>query len=358
VDTWRDIRALRADPPGLAADDATRRKQFGASLQQAEEFAAAAAGTDYATKPLQLYYALSQGSRAACAAHLEDHWQRVGHGLSLPNAEMESVLDRTVKPSSDKHNLHKGAMAVMGEEPLKGPVTIGNLMASLVEFRDIDIAGFDAPRPILLRNPLQRHHVLTAEGRDPSPFLIAAVEGLPDFSSTEELLKAAEPYPALHGAIPTPWPDGSQRMGGIKVGEKGRQERNGVAYLLTEMRPDGLPIFRFPFEGDTAPAYRAAFEELGPGLPDDPLIRIAQPAVGEEQQVLGAFAAWWALLLGLSSLVRYDAAQWSDALAIDHEPIAPALERVIDLAQEVLPLYLLDALTAAPNDQRRTPTGR
>ena len=352
---WRDIRALRPEPPGLAGEDPDRRREFGASLQQAEELAVAAAAAGYATKPLQLYYALSQGFRAACAAHLEDDWRRPWHGLSLPGAETQSVLDRTVKPSLREDDLHTGAMAVMREEPLRGPVTIGELLATLIEFRDFDIAGIDLPRPVLLRSPLQRHHALATEGRDPSPFLMAAVDGLPDCSSVDELRRAAEPYPALKDAIPTPWPDGSQRMGGIKIGELGRTERNGVAYLRTEARPGGIPIFRFPFEGDTAAAYRAAFEELGSSHPTDRLIRLAQPAVGEERQVLGPLAAWWALLLGLSSLVRYHASQWGDALAIDHEPIVPALERVIDLAEEVLPLYLLDALTAAPDGLRRTP---
>ncbi len=145
-------------------------------------------------------------------------------------------------------------------------------------------------------------------------------------------------------------------MGGIKVvGDHSREERNGVAYLLSETDPGGFPIFRFPFGGDTAPAYRTAFERLGPSHPRDPLIRIAQPLVGEERQLLGPCAAWWVLLLGLSSLVRYHAAQWSEALAIDREPVAPALERVIDLAEEVVPLYLLDALTGASGDLRHTP---
>jgi hypothetical protein len=275
--------------------------------------------------------------------------------LSLPDDDMASILDRVVKRRPRKGDLYAGAMSVMGEEPLQESVTIGELMATLIEFRNFDIAGIDPPRPVLLRNPLQRHHVLAEEGPDPSPFLMAAVDGLPECSSAEELRRAAEPYPALKEAAPTPWPNDSQRMGGIKVGEHDREERNGVAFLLSEARPGGCPIFRFPFEGDNAPAYRAALEKLGPSHPNDPLIRIAQPAIGKMQQVLGPFAAWWTLLFGLSSLVRYHAVQWGEALAIDHEPVAPALERVIDLAEEVLPLYLLDALTAASGEFRRTP---
>jgi hypothetical protein len=42
-DAWRKIRALRASPPALAADDAERRAVFGAALQQSEELFVAAA---------------------------------------------------------------------------------------------------------------------------------------------------------------------------------------------------------------------------------------------------------------------------------------------------------------------------
>ena len=41
---------------------------FRASLEQCEQFLAAAEGAGYATRPVHLFYALSQGSRALVAA--------------------------------------------------------------------------------------------------------------------------------------------------------------------------------------------------------------------------------------------------------------------------------------------------
>jgi hypothetical protein len=61
----RSLRALRHDPPGYAKQGA-RRATFQSALEQCEQFLGAASDTGYATRPVQLFYALSQagpGSR-------------------------------------------------------------------------------------------------------------------------------------------------------------------------------------------------------------------------------------------------------------------------------------------------------
>jgi hypothetical protein len=63
----RDLRALRYDPPGYAKQGA-RRTTFQSALEQCEQFHAAAHGAGYATRPVQLFYALSQAGRAIVAA--------------------------------------------------------------------------------------------------------------------------------------------------------------------------------------------------------------------------------------------------------------------------------------------------
>jgi hypothetical protein len=54
---------------------------------------------------------------------------------------------------------------------------------------------------------------------------------------------------------------------------------------------------------------------------------------------------WWAVLLGLSSLARYEPARWQKALDIDQSTAAAALEEVLDVAQERVPSLLYEALT-------------
>lgn len=64
---WRYLRAMRANPPGAAGGNQARRATFAASLEQSEQLFDAAAGAGVMTKPLQLFYGLSQAGRAIAA---------------------------------------------------------------------------------------------------------------------------------------------------------------------------------------------------------------------------------------------------------------------------------------------------
>src|SRR6185503_21136265 len=97
--TWQDVRATRASPPGRAGSGGQRQKTYAAALEQAHELALAAESADYPTKPIMLFYALSQASRAICAAKLGQDWARVGHGLSVPERG-GALLDVVVKAGS------------------------------------------------------------------------------------------------------------------------------------------------------------------------------------------------------------------------------------------------------------------
>ena len=58
------LRGLRAKPPGAAATNPERHETLTASLEQAEQLFSAAESAGVMTKPLQLYYGLSQAGRA------------------------------------------------------------------------------------------------------------------------------------------------------------------------------------------------------------------------------------------------------------------------------------------------------
>lgn len=63
------IRASRSGPPGLAASDGARRRTYGAALQQFDELLEAATTAGHASRPLPLFYALSQAGRAIASAY-------------------------------------------------------------------------------------------------------------------------------------------------------------------------------------------------------------------------------------------------------------------------------------------------
>ena len=59
---------------------------FQPSLNQCEQFLDAASSTGYATRPVQLFYALSQTGRAIVAASPRvgnQNWHVSGHGLTV-----------------------------------------------------------------------------------------------------------------------------------------------------------------------------------------------------------------------------------------------------------------------------------
>jgi hypothetical protein len=94
---WRYLRGMRADPPPAAASHQDRRATFTAALEQAEQLFDAADRADVMTKPLQLFYGLSQGTRAiaATAPNVPDRqqgkpaepWKLSGHGIAIPGIE-------------------------------------------------------------------------------------------------------------------------------------------------------------------------------------------------------------------------------------------------------------------------------
>ena len=53
---------------------------------------------------------------------------------------------------------------------------------------------------------------------------------------------------------------------------------------------------------------------------------------------------WWGLLLGLSNFARYEPAAWTAAIDPSTSPLAVALERVMDIAQEQIPKRVLTAV--------------
>ena len=125
-DSWRRIRRLRATPPFVAARDVDPRRTrvFQAALTQAEELWEAASAVGAASRPLPLFYCLSQAGRAICAAwKTESPWEPTGHGLSS-------------RRQPDDVDVASFAVRVTGEpEPMFGSVTDATGKQHLLETR-------------------------------------------------------------------------------------------------------------------------------------------------------------------------------------------------------------------------------
>lgn len=135
---WQEIRALRATPTGEAAADKRRRRTFVASLQQAEELAAAANSVSYAARPILLFYCLSQAGRAIAAARKQHNGDLRGHGLRVSVGNKRDVLTTRIAPE-EGDNSFSGVASAVGSPGLEGAVCLGDVWAANPDLRDIPI---------------------------------------------------------------------------------------------------------------------------------------------------------------------------------------------------------------------------
>jgi hypothetical protein len=70
-----------------------------------------------------------------------------------------------------------------------------------------------------------------------------------------------------------------------------------------------------------------------------------RPAIEPGDLPPSVLMTWWALLLGLSSLARYEPAKWTAALDRDSSTLAVPIENALEMAQEIMPRLVLHAIT-------------
>ncbi len=339
--TWQEIRAVRARPTGLAADDLERRAVFTASLQQAQELAVAAASTaSYATKPLPLFYALSQGMRAASAAWVEEAWRIHGHGATV--VTQRPLMQTVIKPRPTVTEHHRDCLSTLqmldGHDPMAKPFTLEALWAATPETPQIELAG-RAPASLRLHvSPYPRGiEEATSRGR-----ILLGVEGLSADTPDDELARALEPYPSLAGAESArPYIDDAlgqflTNQAQVKFDRHGR-----ILVLSYDEWIDSAPVLTWPLDSPTGEAMQALYEDLAPvGVESSSNTRMVFPAIGGVDHP-SPYGLWWTLLLSLSSLVRYEPDLWSEAIDVDTSPVAVPLEQLCDYCEWFVPALLL-----------------
>jgi len=313
--TWRDIRALRADPPGFASQNKGRRKVFSAALQQAEELHGAAAQSGFSSRPLTLFYALGQGGRAIAAVKASrSPWQFSGHGLET-KFDSEEVLKARVAPKG------YGAFQVVSEATLspapRAALSLGELLATLP-----DVSQYVAldPYPRSLQLELEYESTLGEHAVLVPPYGSLAIycgpeASLPGDQHLEAMAKLLEPCGRTRGWAIVP----------------------SVRYSA------GRPCIALTWQLENAGGQRGyrAIEEVATRAGDYFYLR---PTLGVEDGEISILMTWWAALLALSSLTRYEPGAWRAALDVDGSSVAVLLEHVLDVAQERLPELLLAAL--------------
>ncbi len=322
---WSILRALRAAPPGRATTDAARRVVFAAALEQAEQFLTAAANVGYATKPVQLFYALSQAGRAIAAVRADEPWEIRGHGASVRTSA--DIASTTVEPDATS----RGALGLVAQatasELWEGPVKLGTLWASLPELPpDAALVGSVSLPLMIERDYSGMVPQSTATGMmsfEGSSWRVGLrVEERPSDPDEQRALveRVLAPYPRAVG-----WSIASQ-------------------FVPTDIYdPAPSPILLQWSRGDENGQRALIAPEHLTDEHDGTLY--FRPGVGQNRAVPSPLMTWWGLLLGLSSLARYEPVVWRQALDIDRSPIAWALERGLLVAQHCIPELVLRAVT-------------
>jgi hypothetical protein len=327
----RDLRALRYDPPGHAKHG-SRRTTFQSALEQCEQFLAAAREAGYATRPVQLFYALSQAGRAMVAASPRignQAWRVSGHGLT---ANTNAVSAADVAVSAAKAGLFPSVAAALGIESLvpDEPVALRELWPLLPESAFVPLTA-DAMLPMLLFFPHGWPEWRAAFSQAEIAWIPRRVKDLygEDPARVKEHL---DRYPALREStlqVSQPksrlkWTNAGPGLSlGVRWSRAAESRSGSPPLMLSDSRTrDGLGVV----------SYRSA---------DDLMVT---PAIGSMSMGLHPILALWTVLLALSSLARYAPASWSKMIDIDRSAEANAIEHLLEEAIESVPTAVLHML--------------
>lgn len=335
---WRDVRALRHAPPGLAGQPG-RREVFTAALEQAEQLLRGAAGLGHATRPLDLFYGLSQAGRALTAALVrEGDWRLSGHGIT-PDGPLDVRLDqlRVREPKGGKGKPSRGpsfttVARALGSPALPAPATLGALWAAVPESSHVpplpgaeDEARALALEPVPVDEQLGPGTVTGAANAWAygwSPYVGSPQPEEERRQLVRRLLD--ERYPSLAGAA---FPEQAPLRVTVE---------DGVVSVLLVWElpaPAGDDSVRNDFVASLGGYYRGQLvlppTQQGQDRPQHPLV------------------TWWALLWALSMLARYEPDAWARHLDVDRSPYAVPLESLLDVALVAVPEALRDALAGS-----------
>lgn len=326
---WQMIRSLRHEPPGRAVRG-DRKATFGAALEQAEQFFAAAGVVGPATRPVLIFYGLSQAGRAVAAAATsagQNDWRLDGHGITtspLQDAQRGSLADLTLR--DDGRGSFTQLAAILDAASLPNPTLIGQLWCLLPDVARHPLPGMGKARPLVV----DREPATTMRG--------------------SRALVRVSPLPARLAHRPPP---GQNHSVGQEEGWRAERQRIG-AFLadyptlagwdfnspedhpvgLTYVLPDAVQV---PVRLGRADSSQLEAENIAARTTGYRAQRYAFPTVGGSLSPAHPFLLWWALTFGLSMLARYEPKAWAERISITSSADASPVEHLPNQAIATLP---------------------
>ncbi|MEV5881576.1 YaaC family protein [Streptomyces sp. NPDC052020] len=329
-EVWRELRGLRTAVGGPVRHDMDRRNVFVSSLEQAQQFTEAAVGAGAATRPVQIFYALSQFGRAIAASSGllgKGEWRLTGHGIQTRNIDASQGLARVAVTPTAKGSF-PGVARALGVQPMEAQrsVSLGELWPLIPEAQKVPLPD-SSGLPALYFSP----GGLVYRGEDrwcrlslsPVPQDVK-VRSQVDPLSVDVFLSR---YPSMSGWSHTPdAPDSIQ----WRLQDSGANE-------LVVFLPSGLDVHARDADGRREALERATFYRG----PSDSYVF---PEIGDMGGPVHPLLAWWAILFGLSILTRYEPESWAGIIDIDDSSAANAVEHLLEEAIVVIPHLALRAI--------------
>jgi len=295
-------------------------------MTQFEEQFAAAKAVTAATRPVNLYYGLTQAGMAIAAAHAPDPWSFDHHGLHLGDRNPE-LADMLVGPKG-AGGFQKVATAT-GSPLITAPVSLGTLWASLpdlVEAGALPGAAWRIPLALFADTltATQPRATLYLSGEMPEehdPWMAAFRAMMADYPSA-----AGCGIPIEDGKIQiTHTTDGkwevTLRWPAQEASAREMSEQELKAFF-------GKVAPEYRYRGDRF--LRPSIDGAG-GMPPSPLM------------------TWWLLLYSFSILARYEPRRWVKLLDRDSpKGVAVLLRYALEEALTAVPQLVLEALDGEP----------
>ncbi|MEV0427879.1 YaaC family protein [Micromonospora sp. NPDC050495] len=323
---WAALRSTRAEAP--AGIKGGRRKTYVAALEQAQQMFTAAANVGIATRPLLLFYGLSQGGRAIAAAAKQvsnNDYPLVGHGIKVntstlvgPVAKVQVYGDNTTAGSFTRLSKILNSPTWDGT----APVSLGELWNTLPEgsMFPLERSVGKVPLPVSVDEYSVLHQAQTAS---PVQLIVTGIS-----ADIMPPLQQTGPIPALEAFL----------------GQYPKLAGHTAIYVKG-VYPDG--------QGGTLnlayPSSNSGYQErTAEALAHSTLYRLhdryAFPAVGANTDSLHPVMAWWAVLFALSMLARYQPEAWADHIAVDSSKVAVPIEQLLTEALTAVPELLLQTI--------------
>jgi hypothetical protein len=349
---WVRLRDRRSSlrESSLLNNSSSRAKTFAAAMQQFEEQMSAAKVVTPATRPINLYYGMTQAGVAISAVHKPGNWSAYSHGLTLD--AVPEIVDIPIWP--DGSGAYQIVSEAVGSPLITGKVTIGALWASLPELGFARLKGSgESPGPLdLYPGTVPTPNSSSVVAYSPGGAVMTDSGVHEYYNSPEDAIRAAAPTATLY------------------INDEMPKVADAQPWLarLRELYPsahdaDFVNPAR-PFE-ETMPGQRFATELKWP-LPTDATMdanfnktyfrekapqyvhvvdRYLRPSVEKGLEPPSPMMTWWLLLYAFSILARYAPRKWVDALNPDAaNSSAAALQYALDTALERVPHLVLEAL--------------